>query len=369
MQLTRRLATLCLTLTLLCLGAPRAQAAGDKGQSAGKGNSDRALTVMTYNMFPGTVFDEIFEAQSAGELVAEVAEAFAEVQAGNPPARIEGIADQIAAAEPSLVSLQEVALWRTGAFNSPEPATAVAYDFLQLLLDELAERGQHYEPLEVLTNLDAEAPAAFSPTLAFDVRFTDRLVVLARTDLKTSQLKIDGVEAHHFTFNLPFSSPFLGDLTILRGWIAVDVKMRGKTFRFVNAHLESFSPLVQFIQAEELLGTAAATGLPVVLAGDFNSDAEGGGASYQRLLAGGFADAWEATHPNDPGFTWPLFVANRFVVNPFAYTPPTERLDLVLTRGEIETLSTDIAGEENVTPARPMPSDHAGVTATLRLLP
>ena len=355
MTLRRKLTALCMMAVLLY--------GGGAGPAQAAGNKDRALTVMTRNMYHGTTFDEIFAAQSQSELLAEVAEAFAEVEAGHVSARVAAIADEIAATQPVLVGLQEVALWKTGPFDPQTPADTVAFDFLQLLIDDLAARGLHYAPVAVLNNFTAEAPA-FGPTGLFDVSFTDRLAVLARTDAKVSQLKVESVEAHHFTTNLPLSNPFLGNLTILRGWIAVDAKMRGKTYRFVDAHLESFSPLVQFVQAHELLQTAGDTGRPVVLAGDFNADAEGSDPTYQLLLSGGFTDAWDATHPNEPGYTWPLFLTN-----PFTYVAPVQRLDLVLTRGAIEAQAARIVGAENVTPARPLPSDHAGVVATLRLLP
>jgi hypothetical protein len=38
-----------------------------------------------------------------------------------------------------MISLQEVALWQTGPFDPQTPATTVAFDYLQLLLAELAE--------------------------------------------------------------------------------------------------------------------------------------------------------------------------------------------------------------------------------------
>ena len=199
------------------------------------------------------------------------------------------------------------------------------------------------------------------------VRFTDRLVVLARTDLKTSQFKLENVQAQQFTTNLPFSTPTLGMLTIPRGWISADVKMRGKTYRFVNAHLESFSPIINYIQANELLQTAGNTNLPLIFAGDFNSDAETGEASYQLFLNAGLTDFWEQTNPTAPGLTWALFLTD-----PTAYTAPTQRLDLILIRGEIDAFDADVVGENPLTDRTPsglMRSDHAGVTATLILKP
>ena len=324
------------------------------------------LSVMTRNMYLGTDFDEIFAAQTFEQLVTEVAVAYSEVEASKPAERIAGIADEIEAASPTLVGLQEVALWRIGAPFDPSSAETVTYDFLQLLLAELNARGLHYRAVQIQTNFDAEVPAVYSQTLAFDVRFTDRIVVLARTDLvRTSQFRIENIQARHFTTNLTFTSPTLGTLTIPRAWISVDVNMRGKTYRFVNTHLESFSPIINFIQATELTQTAGNTNLPLIFAGDFNSDAESNDASYQLLLNAGFTDAWEQTHPNEPGFTWALFL-----VNPSTYTNPFQRLDLILIRGEIYALDAEIVGENPMadrTPSGLMRSDHAGVIASLNL--
>jgi len=58
---------------------------------------------MTRNMYLGTDFGEIFAAQTGEQLVAEVAEAYAEVEASRPAERIAGIADEIEAASPTLV--------------------------------------------------------------------------------------------------------------------------------------------------------------------------------------------------------------------------------------------------------------------------
>lgn len=330
-------------------------------------NRDRELRVMTRNMYLGTDFDDIFAAQTPEQLVAEVAEAYAEVEASIPAERIAGIADEIEAASPTLVGLQEVALWRIGAPFDPSSAETVTYDFLQLLLDELAARGLRYEAVKIQTNFDAEVPAVFSQTLAFDVRFTDRLVVLARTDLRTSQFQVEDIQAQNFTTNLTFSSPTLGTLTIPRGWISVDAKMHDKTYRFVNTHLESFSPIINYIQATELLQTAGNTNLPLIFAGDFNSDAETGDAAYRLLMSAHFTDAWRQTRPNEPGFTWALFL-----VDPYTYTNPFQRLDLILIRGEIDALDADVVGENPLTDRTPsglMRSDHAGVIASLELRP
>ena len=364
----RRAFAPALALALLCAFAQHAPAAGSGKQAGAHGNRDRTLVVMTRNMYLGTDFGGVFAAQTPEQLLGEVGAAFANVQAGNVPARVAAIAAEIADARPALVGLHEVALWRTGAPFDPAPADSTAYDFLQLLLAELAARGQHYAPVAVLTNFTAEVPGAVGPGQFIDVSFTDRDVVLARTDLSVAELKIESVAAENFQTSLPVATASLGTITIPRGWIAVNAKTRGKRFRFVATHLESFFQPAQFAQALELLSGPLDTALPVVLVGDLNTDAESDNpadvATYQLLINSGFADAWDATHPDEAGYTWPLFLTT-----PFAYTPPAQRLDYALSRGTVTPLATTLVGEDDVTPSAPMPSDHAGVAASFRLEP
>ena len=92
---------------------------------------DRDVRVVTYNMYLGTDFTEIFSAQSLPEVLSEVAEAYGDVQSGNPEERIEAIADQIAASNAVVVGLQEVALWRTGTIFDPSPATTFRMTFFE----------------------------------------------------------------------------------------------------------------------------------------------------------------------------------------------------------------------------------------------
>ena len=327
--------------------------------------ADRNVKVATYNMYPGTEFSGIFLSQSPQELVAEVAEAFNDVNASNVGERIDEIADQIATNRPDVVGLQEVALWRYGYPQDPAPAEAVAYDFLQILLDRLAARGANYAAVSVQTNLDAELTGVFSATSALDIRFTDRVVVLARTDLPTSEMKIEGNAAGTFNTLVPVS--LLGTtIYVPRGWASVDIKHRGKTYRFVTAHLESFYEPVQWAQAGELLQGPTNTALPVILAGDFNSDATTGMFAYQILLSGGLSDAWSSTNGGSAGLTWPL--SDEL---PSVLLDPNQRIDLVLSRGAITAASSELLGEEagDLTPSSFRPSDHAGLAASFVLHP
>ena len=350
----RILVCACLALTLISLSVADSQAS----------EKDRVLTVMTRNMDNGTDFGPIFAAQTPSQLVTAVTTTYAEIQASNIPERAEAVAKEIDATRPDLVGLQEVFTYRTGPFGGP--ATTVTYDVLQSLLDALSRRGLHYAPVAILTNLDAEVPA-FDPLSGFfDVRATDHDVVLARTDLPVSQLKLSTIQAQHFTTIATFPNPFLGTLDIPRGWIMVEGKKRGKQFRFVTTHLESFSAAIQAEQAGELLSGPAHTALPVIFAGDFNSDAQSNdpaqNAAYRILIDAGFTDAWSAIHPGDPGFTWPLHGEDPFTPSAVPY----QRIDLVLTRGQTLPVTVDLIGNQltDLTPLGLWPSDHAGLVAS-----
>ena len=98
---------------------------------------------------------------------------------------------------------------------------------------------------------------------------------------------------------------------------------------------------------------------PVILAGDFNANADLGPdhtGTTVNLLAAGFLDAWRTTHPSELGSTWPLFLEDQFAGTPVA---PFERIDLIFGRATqvldaVQTGLTPIYG-----------SDHVGLVATL----
>jgi len=328
--------------------------------------SDREIKVMTYSMNSGNSLSGILNSRSPAELAAIVGQIFTRVQAGNPPERIDAIANQIATASPDIVGLQEVALWRVGPPLNPAPAQTVAYDFLQILLDRLAAKGVHYSAISVPTFLDVELTGVFGPTSALDVRYTDRIAIIARTDLQTSRFQIEGSGARNFATNTQVS--VLGtQIALLKGWASADVKHRGKTYRFVTTHLgATLGEAVQIAQANELLQGPTNTTLPVILVGDFNSDAAAGGLAYSLLLNGGLTDVWSGLMPNSSGLTFPLSGALPSVI-----LNPTERLDLVLARGAISLSDIDVVGDEiaDLTPSGFRPSDHAGLAATLVLEP
>jgi endonuclease/exonuclease/phosphatase family metal-dependent hydrolase len=359
---TRRAALLtAVALLLTSLLAPLAASARPAGGLPPQAQADRQLTVMTRNLYLGAELGPIFAADSQQALLGAVTQTFQAALASDFPGRAQLLADEIVAADPELVGLQEVSLWRTGQFG--EEATTVEQDFLAILLDALAERGVRYEPVSVVEAFDGQLPA-LGPQGLFEARLTDRDVILARADVPASRVKVLSSDAGIFDAALPLE--VLGQpLPVIRGWTSVDVKVRGTVVRFVNSHFEAFDPgeVVRVAQARELLAGPLATSLPVVLVGDFNSNA-GPGLAYNVLLGGGFVDAWSVTRPGDPGLT----CCHAGDLLNETLEPFRSRIDLVLTRG-VTAVATERVGVDPArrTPEGRWPSDHAGVVAELVL--
>ncbi len=341
-----RLKFLVLTLAFSCV----AMAADDKA----------AVTVMTRNMDSGTDLLLIFAATTPATFTAAMAATYAEVKASNIPQRAGRLADEIALTQPDLIGLQEATLWRTGALGNSQ-ATTVLYDQLQLLMDALAQRHLHYSLVAVQSLVDAQAP---DPLDAINLRITDRNAVLVRSDVPPGHLDVLDVQSQFYTAAYNISSPILGEVHNPRGFIAADVRVRGTRFRFVTTHLESVNPdpastAAQVAQANELIAAMSSSSEPVILAGDFNANADPGPdhtPTAGNLLAAGFLDVWRVAHPLAIGSTWPLFFEDQLAGVPVV---PFERIDLIFAR------STDILDVEQTGTNPPYGSDHAGVVANL----
>jgi endonuclease/exonuclease/phosphatase family metal-dependent hydrolase len=343
--------------------------AGAPGCGDGNGG-EPSVKVMTQNVYYGFDVGPLMAASSPDEIPILAALAFQQLASTDFPARAAAIADKIALERPHLVGLQEVALYRIqspsdAVIGGAEPATAVLFDHLQILLDALAARGADYAVAGKVQNVDIELPMIVSEDpLAFDdIRLTDFDVVLARSDVAVSNVTAANFAAKAFV-------PSLG-LEIPRGYVALDADLGGgKAVRFANAHLED-TPFddVQLAQAQELAAVLAGGTKHVVLVGDFNSPAPTG-ATYGYLGAQGYLDAWLRERRGGEGLTWGHDADLRN-----AAVNLTQRLDLALVRPpdgnprRLMSVQAEVWGDEpdERTASGLWPSDHAAVIARLVL--
>lgn len=334
--------------------ADQVTAAGQKGQ--GHGHDDREITVMTRNLYFGADLTPVITAPDVPAFITAVTQAYLAAQATDFAGRMKAIAAEIDATKPMFVGLQEAAIWRTGAFNDPDPATNVEADFVQLILSNLHSQ---YEVVAARSGFEAEAPTG----VGVDVRLTIQDVLLVRTDAKSANLKLSNIQTGAYAAQLTFNSP-IGPIPFPRQWIAVDAKLRGKSFRLITTHLESVAAPFRVAQAQELWAGPANTTQPTILMGDFNSQPEDNGDAAATLIAHGFRDVWNAVHPGDPGLTCCQASDLRNATPLF-----DQRIDLVLVQGNVEAESAQLVGNQpqDKTPSRVWPSDHAGLVARVEL--
>lgn len=328
------------------------------------------VSVLTRNLYVGTGLDNLATATTFPDFVAAVTRDWANVLATDFPRRAKALATEIQLARPDVVGLQEVSLFREQLVSdtvqgNPTPnAQDVVYDFLTILQAELAARGVPYTAVSTSTNADAESPRAnpASPIGFTDVRLTDRDVILARADIGS---RFSNPRDGHYAAQFGRGS-VAGPLAFTRGWTSIDYAMTpSRTIRIFNTHLEtSDGASAQVAQGNETLTILGSSPHPVVALGDYNSAADGSTTpTYANLTNGGLTDSWTAFQPLNPGRT----CCQDELLN--TLKQPTERLDLVLTKGAWRTL---FAVRTGALPFRLAPpplwaSDHSGVFAILRL--
>jgi endonuclease/exonuclease/phosphatase family metal-dependent hydrolase len=360
------------------------------------------LKVMTQNIYVGAnLFKILDETRSVPETAAEI---FSDIQATDFHQRAEAIADGIAKHRPHLIGLQEVSLIRTQCPddivfppNDPTPnATNVYADYLQILLDALNVRGLDYEVAAIVENADVELPVfnlgllLDCPDSLFDARLTDYDVTLKRSDVDVTFTLSD-----NYLANFPVPTP-AGPIVFTRGYNIVDVDIKGRSYRFVNTHLEvsgnPFANGFQFAQAFELTqildGLAAGFGDEiVVLVGDLNSDPAEGPlvecalpptfdtfglcpTAYAVMASNAYTDTWAVRNSApDDGFTC---CQQDLLTNDDSWLD--ERIDYIWVRAPLggaqgpnflRAVHSVTVGDrqKDRTASWLWPSDHAGVVA------
>jgi len=335
------------------------------GCGGGAGGTRVPVTAMTRNLYLGADIGQLAALSSPDAIPAAMGAIYAGVLATDFPARAKLLADEIVAAAPDLVGLEEVSLfrkqtpsdWRQG---DPPNASEVLLDFLAVLQGELAARGAVYQVAVESMNGDAELPADDGNGGRFDLRLTDRDVILARDGVATES----GTAVSYVNvLNLPVGGLSGPVLAFRRGYCTVAVTIGAARFTFATSHLEIGAvPEVQIGQADELLAGLAKVPGPLLLIGDFNSAATPQSTTaYPRLVAK-LHDAFAEAHPGDPGLTCCQAPDLRNLTS-----QNDERVDLILYRGDFAVTSAALVGDDATrrTPSGLWPSDHFGVAATL----
>lgn len=302
---------------------------------------------MTWNLYLGADFLPLFMA-SKEQIPQKVSEVFRQFLATNFKERAKGIAQQIKLRLPDIIGLQEA---EQVELIIPKYKT-VKYDFVELLQIALRDKGLHYEVVAKNHNFTTELPTSTGDL----IRFLDRDVILIRRERYG---KIINKQEANFKNKLVIK---LGEqpIELLRGWSSIDLKVNQSTFRVVNTHLEAFSSDIQVSQGNELLEGPANTQVPILVVGDFNSNADSQDTtSYTNFIQAGFGDAW-LNGGSGPGYT---SIQDPDLLN--AVSSLNSRIDFILYKNGWETVKAELVGEKQAdrTPSGLWLSDHAGVVA------
>ena len=364
--------------------------------------AEEAVKVWTQNLYIGADLTPVLEATTPGDFYSAATQTLEQMAANLFPLRAQRLATEIGLNQPDLIALQEVENITVNGFNAGPPFV----DYLQALLNALALRGQHYEVAAVVVNLDLEVPLPFDitgDTYNDTVRVVDRDVILVREGIDFSLIAgLCGVPIPNpafgsigpqilqstpseggcnYTISAELTSP-VGSISIKRGFVGIDATLRGKTYRFVNTHLEQreLAPgrpdtgIFQSLEAVELVGTLLAITPPdkkLILIGDFNSSSADAGfdgiTPPYKIITGplaGFTDSWKRNplallDPKGLTCCQDADLANRQSV---LY----ERIDIIFIRnGGVTPWEFVTTKVPLIFPAPHWASDHGGVFAKL----
>lgn len=357
------------TLSAALAGLALALPTTAQANAVGQGNE---VTVMTRNLYLGADLTSALAATNTTELAVAASAILDTVGKTDFPARAELLAQEIVVADPDLVGLQEVALWRADREGSPDgpltPATEPLYNFRGLLMRELRAMRAPYRVVQVQREADIEVPTGGG----FDGRLTIRDMVLARDGVTVAK-----GQSQNFATNLviPNAGGVQGlNLTVHRGWDMLRANAHGNQFRFVNTHLEAFNPLVRQAQAAELVSPVgpATARQPMVLVGDLNSDDDtvqgADQLAYQTLTQAGLVERSTSDasccYPT-PTLDNPSDVFDHQVDHVMVNDAGIELVDSYVT-GNDRALRTP-ATRPGAVPShgRLWPSDHGGVVSVL----
>ena len=341
---------------------------------------DPSVRVMTRNLYVGADIFAVVNVPSPELIPIVVAEKYAMIVQNDFAERAKALAMEIGEKNPDLIGCQEVVLLTRmrPAKDSQALETVEQYDFLVLLLDALQTCGLDYEVAAVGLNANVMLPmlqGIDAGIVHLDyVNYLDRDVILVKKGITVKHAATHGFSTN---FNVVFSET--QSVVFQRGFVAVDATVRGKTYRFVNAHVEieglkaPDGTVAQQAQVAELLQKLAHEALPVLLVGDFNlppSDPD-----YKAIVSAGFADLWRL-RTNGWHKKGSTCCQDEDLLN--EESALTERIDYIFTRQHrhggapnfhypVIVQLTGNDPDEAKTESGLWPSDHAGVFTAIRL--
>lgn len=362
------------------------------------------IDVMTQNQYLGADLAPVLGAATAptfdpAAFNAAVVDALGKIAATRPATRARALALQIALRNPDVVGLQEAYEFTCLPYPGVPEMPGMGCDdpsikgaFTNRLTDMATALQGRYVVAGKVTNLKiASIPFTINGFPAI-LSTADRDAILVRRGLPANWVNFAPYGAcakpsdqgcNFQTAPGPLSTP-LGPISIERGFLAVDVRVKGKAYRVFNTHLEQrfLDPslpetrLLQVGQAGELAGIALATwdgAKPLIVLGDFNSDPSdpiipGPYPTPYMIFAGnGFTDVWTLRPHFGPGYTC---CQDADLLNPRSKL--YERIDLIFTRtlpSRVEKMF--LLGSTPFEKIRPpwqgglWPSDHATLAAEL----
>ena len=284
---------------LAVLGAVLASLSFGTTAQAGR---HRELTVMTQNLYLGSSLQPAIEAETLPEFVGAVALIYGTAVFTDFPARAEVIADEIARPEsPTSSRYRRCRTWTARRRRCGRGPSAAE---LRLPRHPPGRTGRTRPLLRggggVAERRDRSCAARRGairvrhvvPSAA--VSLADRDVILVNT--ATPALHWRNGTSGRYDAQASFAPGPAGTLSFDRGWASIDVKYRGRSFLFVNTHLEVEDfEAVQEAQAVELLEGPLATAEDAVVAGDFNSAADGSTTDTYEILTSTLVDVWVGT--------------------------------------------------------------------------
>ena len=347
---TRRVALLLALVSLAALAPGTAEAAKRPKPD---------VKFMSRNLYLGADIIKMAVARNEAEERALAQQLHATVRATDFETRAVAISREIAARKPDVVGLQEVARYLRspdGQQDEVKNATTPLYDWMDTLQTELRARGLNYRVVSKLTWIDVEV----SSDDGYDLRFQQSNVVLVRRGSKVKFLR-----QRKAVFPTQLTVP-LHDQQVVqqRGWAGMEGRVAGKRFRFFTPHAEAYSNDISTQQFKEMMASSQLKprSMPMVVAGDFNSDprstdaAERGG--YDAVVDAGFRN----TAPRPRNTCCQSETLDNDVSELDSW------IDHIMVRPQARVLGWGLVGNSPTTRINDLwPSDHAGVFARLRL--